>query len=80
MALTRSKALLKSNMSDSGEDQTSVAIMSKDGNYTPEFVTGLVNSMKNDIEKLKESVSDLVTENCEMKTEIGILRERLLLA
>ena len=67
-------------MSDSGEDQTSVAIMSKDGNYTPEFVTGLVNSMKNDIEKLKESVSDLVTENCEMKTEIGILRERLLLA
>ena len=67
-------------MIDFGEDQTSVAIMSKDGNYTPEFVTGLVNSMKNDIEKLKESVSDLVTENCEMKTEIGILRERLILA
>ena len=77
---TRSQKMSKMNASQSESDLPAAADTAPDGVFTPQMVTDLIKMFKTDIMDLRNTVSELVTENCELKTELGILQERLLIA
>ena len=78
--VTRSQQSSKMSESQAQQEPKPAENAAEDNIYTPKAIANLIQMFKTDIDDLRDTVSKLVTENCELKTELGILQERLLVA